>query len=479
MRVLVADDEEKMRALLKKSLEDDGHAVDAAGSLAEAKACVAKTAYDLVISDLRMERDMAGMDLLRDVKRTRPATHFVLITGFATIELGAEALNLGAYHYLIKPVKLAEIRAIARSLANKSPDRLAAPAPSAGERLVFDDIVVGRSPKMQKVYELLPRIVDGTSTILIRGESGTGKEVISRAIHDHSPRRGRPFVEVNCAALVDTLLESELFGIEKRVATGVDERDGKFEQAEGGTLLLDEVGDMSLSVQSKVLRVLQEKRIVRVGGKEKIDVDVRIIAATNVDLEAAVRERRFREDLYYRLSVVTIEIPALRERPEDFPAFVSYFLDRLNRTARRPIRGVTADVMNLFARYHWPGNIRELENALERAALVARGDTIGLEDLPERIVARPASESAFPLPVSGIVLEEVEREFIVQALARTGWRKTAAARLLGLTRRALGYRIEKFGLAPAGGASPAEPDGDDEPDDAAAAPDEEGDRATR
>jgi transcriptional regulator with PAS, ATPase and Fis domain len=223
---------------------------------------------------------------------------------------------------------------------------------------------------------------------------------------------------------------------------------------------------MSLSVQSKVLRVLQEKKIVRVGGKGKIDVDVRIIAATNVDLEAAVRERRFREDLYYRLSVVTIDIPPLRERPEDLPAFVSYFLERINVDARRPIRGVTEEAMETLRRYAWPGNIRELENALERAALVARGDSIGIEDLPERIVNRPPAPADFPLPEGGIVLEEVERDFIVQALERTGWRKSAAARLLGLTRRALGYRIEKFGLAPAGGEPAEEADEGAESEDA-------------
>jgi len=338
---------------------------------------------------------------------------------------------------------------------------------------------VGKNPKMQRVYELLPRIVEGTSTVLVRGESGTGKEVIARAIHEHSPRRDKPFVDVNCAALVDTLLESELFGIERRVATGVDAREGKLELANGGTLFLDEVGDMSPSVQAKVLRVLQERQFVRVGGSRRIDVDVRVIAATNVDLEAAVRERRFREDLYYRLSVVAVEIPPLRERQDDVPLFVSHVLERLNAAARRPIRGVTKEALAILSRYDWPGNIRELENTLEHAAVLARGDTIGVEDLPERIRAharKPGGGAAAPdrfvLGERGIVLEDVERDFIVQALERTGWRKTAAARLLGLTRRALGYRIEKFGLVPpaeagaddddgAAGEAAGEPEGDD------------------
>jgi DNA-binding NtrC family response regulator len=479
MRILVVDDEQKMRALLSGALESDGHAVDAVGSLAEATARLERGAYDLIVSDLKMEHDMAGLALLKEAKARRPETHFVLITGFATIEVGAEALKLGAYHYLIKPVKLAEIRAIARTLSTQNAGRVAEVEAASTERLVFDDIVVGRNPRMQKIYELLPRIVDGTATVLIRGESGTGKEVIARAIHDHSPRRAQPFVDVNCAALVDTLLESELFGIEKRVATGVDGREGKFEQARGGTLLLDEIGDMSLAVQAKVLRVLQEKRIVRVGGRERIDVDARIIAATNVDLEAAVRERRFREDLYYRLSVVTIEIPPLRERQEDLAAFVAYFLERWNAAARRPIRGVSSDVLDAFRRYAWPGNIRELENTLERAALVARGDAIGIDDLPERLVARPTEPARFALPPDGIVLEEVERDFIVQALTQTGWRKTAAARLLGLTRRALGYRIEKFGLAPPDAAAAEGDDAADVEDEAAGPPDGGGEGGPR
>ncbi len=461
MRILIVEDEDKMRDLLRKTLEQDGHDVDAAARLSEARARIAKAAYDLVITDLKLERDLAGLELLREIKAARPATHVVLITAFATIELGAEAIRLGAYHYLIKPVKLAEIRSIANTLAGRGPARVVTVGGAGDERLVFDDIVVGKNPKMQKVYELIPRIVEGTTTVLIRGESGTGKEVIARAVHDHGPRRDKPFVDVNCAALVDTLLEAELFGIEKRVATGVDAREGKLEQASGGTLFLDEIGDMSLLVQAKVLRVLQEKRIVRVGGRDKIEVDVRIIAATNADLEKAVRERRFREDLYYRLSVVTVEIPPLRERPEDLPAFVAYFLERLNETARRPIRGVTEEVMDLFRRYTWPGNIRELENTLERAALFAKGDSIGIEDLPERLAAKPEARGEFALPPDGIVLEDVERDLIVQALERTGWKKSAAARLLGLTRRALGYRVEKFGLAAPGAAAGAG-DADDE-----------------
>ena len=471
MRVLVVDDEEKMQALLRKALEQDEHHVDTAGSLAAAKRMVAAQPYDLVITDLKMEEEQAGLELIDTVRASCARAEIVLITGFATIEVGRKALERGAYHYLIKPVKLTDVRAIAREIASKvngvEPPRLA-PA----ERLVFDNIVVGKNPRMQKVYELLPRIVEGTSTVLIRGESGTGKEVIARAIHEHSPRASGPFIDVNCAALVDTLLEAELFGIEKRVATGVDAREGKLELASGGTLFLDEVGDMSTSVQAKVLRVLQERHFVRVGGSRQIDVDVRIIAATNIDLEQAVHDRRFREDLFYRLSVITVEIPPLRERQEDIPLFVSHVLERIGPIARRPIRGVTREALALLKRYPWPGNIRELENTLEHAAVMARGETLGIEDLPERIVSwapredRRTDPAHFALPPDGIVLEDVERDFILQALERTGWKKTAAARLLGLTRRALGYRIEKFGLSPSPGSeAEAALDGDRDDDE--------------
>ena len=482
MRVLVVDDEEKMQALLRKALEQDDHEVDTAGSLAAAKQMIVAQPYDLVITDLKMEEEQAGLELIDTVRVSCAGAEVVLITGFATIEVGRKALERGAYHYLIKPVKLTDVRAIAREIASKvngvEPPRLA-PA----DRLVFDNIVVGKNPRMQKVYELLPRIVEGTSTVLIRGESGTGKEVIARAVHEHSPRAAGPFIDVNCAALVDTLLEAELFGIEKRVATGVDAREGKLEQANGGTLFLDEVGDMSMSVQSKVLRVLQERHFVRVGGSKQIDVDVRVIAATNVDLEQAVRERRFREDLFYRLSVIAVEIPPLRERQEDIPLFVSHVLERIGPIARRPIRGITREALALLKRYQWPGNIRELENTLEHAAVMTRGDTLGIEDLPERIVSwapredRRADHARFALPPDGIVLEDVEREFILQALERTGWKKTAAARLLGLTRRALGYRIEKFGLSPSPGSEEAaalEGDREDDEEDSDARRKEEG-----
>ncbi len=332
MRILVIDDEPKMLGLIAHALEKDGHAVERAGSGAEAIGLSAGRAFDVVVTDLKMETDEAGIDVLRHMKGKSPAAEVILITGYATIEAGARALEIGAHDFLIKPIKIGELRERVRAIEK----RRTVPGSDEPERpierpLVFDDIVVGTNPRMQKVYELLPRVVGTSSTVLIRGESGTGKEVIARAIHRASPRRSGPFVEVNCAALVDTLLESELFGIENRVATGVDRREGKFELAGGGTLFLDEIGDMSLSTQSKVLRAMQNRRIERVGGREPIEIDVRIVAATNVNLEEAVRAGRFREDLFYRLNVLMIEIPPLRDRSEDVPHFVEHFLARFNK----------------------------------------------------------------------------------------------------------------------------------------------------
>ncbi|MBN1825879.1 MAG: sigma-54-dependent Fis family transcriptional regulator [Candidatus Eisenbacteria bacterium] len=447
MEILIVDDEPKMQSLIAHALAKDGHRTESAGSLRRALELLDEIAFDAVITDLKMETDEAGLEILERVMKTAPDTAVILITGYATIETGARAIRSGAYDYLIKPVKIGDLRERVRQIERKRTVGEKKNSVEAPVRpLVFDDIVVGSNPKMQRVYEMLPRIVGTGSNLLIRGESGTGKEVIARAIHRASPRKGGPFVEVNCAALVDTLLESELFGIEKRVATGVDRREGKFEQASGGTLFLDEIGDMSLATQAKVLRAMQSHRIERVGGKEMVDVDVRILAATNVNLEEAVREGRFREDLFYRLNVITVEIPPLRERREDIPHFVEHFLRRFNAEFSKPIEGIDEEAMDALRSYSWPGNVRELENTIERAFLMSRDAMIRAEDLPEKIRgAAPSRESfAFRLPDEGIDLEQVEREFILQALEKTGGNRTRAAELLGLTRRILGYRLDKY-----------------------------------
>ncbi len=449
MDILIIDDEPKMKTLIAQALKMDGHDVQTGGSLSDALAAIENRAFDLVITDLKMESDESGVEVLKEVKSRSPETDVILITGYATIEVGARALELGAYDYLIKPLKMGDLRNRVSDIGKKKGGmaRRAAVAGSGSRALVFDDIVVGTNPKMQKVYEMLPRIVGNQSTILIRGESGTGKEVIARAIHKSSPRRGGAFVEVNCAALVDSLLESELFGIEKRVATGVDSRAGKFEQAAGGTLFLDEIGDMSLATQAKVLRAMQSRRIERVGGTGTIDVDVRLVAATHVNLEKAVAEGRFREDLYYRLNVITVEIPPLRERSEDIRHFVDHFITRFNAQTGKGIEGVDEEAIRTLQNYGWPGNVRELENTIERAFFMSRSKILGRDDFPAQASGKDhvgGEEHTFLLPDGGIKLEEVERDLLVQALRRTDGNRTRAAELLGLTRRVLGYRLEKY-----------------------------------
>ncbi len=448
MDILVIDDEPKMKALIARALAKDGHDVETSGSCEEAIAVIENASFDLVITDLRMEKSESGLEILQQIRDCSPATDVILMTGYATIEVGARALEMGAYDYMIKPIKIGDLRNRVLDISRKKDSSHSdSVSPPLERPLVFDDIVVGSNPKMQKVYEMLPRIVGTPSTVLVRGESGTGKEVIARAIHKGSPRRDGPFIEVNCAALVDTLLESELFGIEKHVATGVDRREGKFESAHRGTLFLDEIGDMSLTTQAKVLRVMQARRIERVGGKEMIDVDVRIIAATNVDLEQAVTDGRFREDLFYRLNVISIDLPPLRERTEDLGHFMDHFIHRFNKKFSRVIEGVDGAAMRALQLYSWPGNVRELENVIERAFLMSRDKLIRIEDLPEKISGKSTSlsgEFRYILPDSGINLEKVERDFIVQALQKTEGNRTKAARLLGLTRRVLGYRMEKY-----------------------------------
>jgi transcriptional regulator with PAS, ATPase and Fis domain len=300
---------------------------------------------------------------------------------------------------------------------------------------------------MRRIYELLPRVVASDSTVLILGESGTGKEVFARAVHEHGKRKKHPFVQVNCAALVDSLLEAELFGVVKGAATDVTERPGKFEQAHRGTLLLDEIGDMAPGTQAKVLRVLQERELTRVGGSKLIPVDVRIVASTHRDLEAMVAQNTFRQDLFYRLNVIRLELPPLRERLGDLELYTDFFLKRLAGRTGRNVRGLTPPAMKALGSYPWPGNVRELENVLERAMVLSSSSILELEDLPSLSAAlRGPGGTTFRLPEEGLSLEELEKDLLAQAMERSGGNKSAAARLLGLTRRTLGYRLEKFGL---------------------------------
>jgi transcriptional regulator with PAS, ATPase and Fis domain len=340
------------------------------------------------------------------------------------------------------------------SLAEKVKELLAerpeAPEVEAGGGEIpftFDEILVGSHPGMRRIYEMLPRMVASDSTVLILGESGTGKEVFARAIHEHGKRKDKPFVRVNCAALVESILEAELFGVEKGAATDVGARPGKFELANGGTILLDEIGDMAPGTQAKVLRVLQEREVERVGGHRPLKVDLRVLAATHRDLESMVREGLFRQDLFYRLNVIRLELPPLRERLADLELYVRFFLERMADRSGRKVRGLRPAALEHLKNHLWPGNVRELENVLERALVMSQGDWLDVGDLPVLRASLPASGGAvFPLPDGGISLEEVEKSLLGQALERAGGNKSAAARLLGLTRRTLGYRLEKHGI---------------------------------
>jgi DNA-binding NtrC family response regulator len=368
--------------------------------------------------------------------------------------------------YLVKPIRLRALRETVDSLLTRAPAARAAAESPAELPHTFDDILVGTHPGMRRIYELLPRVVSGHSNVLVIGESGTGKEVFARAIHEHSPRAAGPFVGVNCAALVESLLESELFGIEKGVATDVAARAGKFEQADGGTLFLDEIGDMALATQARVLRVLQEREFERVGGAKSRRVDVRVIAATHRDLEDMVREGSFRHDLYYRLNVIRLDLPPLRERLGDLELYVRFFLDRLAARSSRRIAAISEEALATLRSYSWPGNLRELENVLERALVMARGPRLEAQDLPpleNPWQGQEGGERPFVLPEEGLSLEALEKDLLEQAMERCGGNKSAAARLLGLTRRTLGYRR----YTPGRGGEPP-PTGSPEPEPPAA-----------
>jgi DNA-binding NtrC family response regulator len=463
-RILVVDDEPKLTALLAETLAGSGRKILQAHTGAEGWRIFQEEGADLVITDYRMETEAAGLELLERIQKLKPGTPAILMTAFASIEAGVRALELGAVEYLVKPIRFRVLRDTVDSLLTRTP---AETAPGAAEEIphTFDNILVGTHPGMRRIYELLPRVVSGHSNVLVVGESGTGKEVFARAIHEHSPRAKGPFVGVNCAALVESLLESELFGIEKGVATDVAARAGKFEQADGGTLFLDEIGDMALGTQARVLRVLQEREFERVGGLRSQRVDVRVIAATHRDLEDMVRERSFRHDLYYRLNVIRLDLPPLRERLGDLELYVRFFLDRLSERSGRQLREIGPQALAKLRAYSWPGNLRELENVLERALVMARGQSLEEEDLPplESPWRRPVPEGEgrlFDLPEEGLSLEALERDLLEQAMERSDGNKSAAARLLGLTRRTLGYRLEKHGL---GGETPQTGEGEESP----------------
>src|SRR2546423_2759817 len=433
--ILVVDDEKPQRDILQEILTSAGYDVTSAASGEAALRLAKERRFDLALTDLKMT-GMDGIELLQKLLTLDSSIIVILLTAHGSIDSAKDALRRGAFDYLEKPYdRVTLLDTIRRAL---------------GRLDVLDTEIVSASPEMETVKKMILKVARSTSTVLIRGESGTGKELIARAIHNQSPRVAQMFQAVNCAAINENLLESELFGHEKGSFTGAHaEKKGLFEVADKGTLFLDEIGELDISMQAKLLRALQEREIRRVGGTRPLRIDVRVVAATNRDLRAMVADGRFRDDLYYRINVLSIDVPPLRERRDDIPVLIEYFLKKHTRNTSRLIRGLTPDARAVMLDYAWPGNVRQLESAIERAILLAENDLIAVEDLPLEVrqEARPASEGGgFKLPAEGISFEEFERNLILQAMERTDYNITKAAKLLGLTFRTLQYRLEKFGI---------------------------------
>ncbi len=464
--ILVIDDNEALREGMAVSLTRAGHAVSAASGGAEGLAAAGRRRFDLVVTDLKMD-GVDGMEVLRRLRAADPEAAVLLVTAFGTIETAVAAMREGALDFVTKPFSPEVLRAkVDKSLEMV---RLRCEARDLRqEKRSLQEVITGRfeglvgsSATMRALGEAIRRIAAAQTTVLVTGESGTGKELVARAVHDLSPRREGPFVTVNCAALAEGLLESELFGHERGSFTGAVRRKlGRFELAQGGTLFLDEVGETPPSLQAKLLRVLQEREIQRVGGEETLTIDVRVVAATNRILEGEVRAGRFREDLYYRLAIVPIEIPPLRERSADIPELAQHFLRKHGPRVNRRVRGFSGAALTKLSAYSWPGNVRELENAVERALVFTEGELIEPEHLPDcagaPAGALPALTGNRPLPE---LLDDMERELISRAFEKARGKKTETARLLGIKTSALYYKLEKYGFIEREGPPPEDREG--------------------
>jgi len=442
LRVLVVDDDQAIREALSRTLEKFGYEVVLAEDGQAGLDRLREGEIHILLADLQMPK-LSGQELLKAAKTIAPDVEVIVITGHGTVEDAVEAMKDGAYDFITKPFKRVQLERTIRRAAEKQALALQNRRLQARlDELQGAGSIVGTSPVMLRTLELVRQVAPSTATVLIQGESGTGKELIADAIHHGSPRREQAFVKVNCAALPEHLLESELFGHERGAFTGaVARKEGRFELAHGGTLFMDEIGDISVAMQAKLLRVLQSGEFERVGGTRTLKVDVRLVAATNTDLAGLVREKRFREDLYYRLNVITIQLPTLRERREDIPLLAHHFLRRYVAKNAKPLGGFTEEAMDLLQTYNWPGNVRELENAIERAVVLTRSDLITPVDLPETLVR--SDQAARHLVISvGTPLEEVEDRLIDETLRYTKGDKTLAAKLLGIATRTIYRRIK-------------------------------------
>jgi two-component system response regulator HydG len=448
-RILVVDDEESHRIMLRAVLRDEGYEVAEATDGAEAVKAVEQQPFDLILLDLRMTT-MDGIEALAEVRKISPLVPVLIMTAYASVKTAVEALKAGAFEYLTKPLDTDELKILmekALEFYHLRTENMALKE-RLGDRFDFSKII-GRSPKMKEVFETLSLVSPTDATVLILGESGTGKELVANSIHQNSKRSSQPFIKVSCAALPETLLESELFGHEKGAFTGaIARREGRFQLAHRGSLFLDEVGEMSPATQAKLLRVLQEKEFEPLGSPRTLKVDVRVIAATNKNLEREVKEGRFREDLFYRLNVVPISLPPLRERKEDIPVLAARFFAIYRDKNKKELRDLSGKALDLLTRYDWPGNIRELENCIERAVILARGEVIAPADLPPGIQALSSGDkelAGLALP-SGISLQEVEKTLILKTLEDTGGNRTRAAEILGINRRTLQNKLKEYGI---------------------------------
>ena len=450
-RILVADDHDSLRRGIVRALSDAQHEVDEApnGNVAIEK--LHEGQFDVVLSDLKMGGS-DGMDVLRTAKSLQPNTAVILMTAFGSIHTAVEAMKIGAFDYVQKPFEIEEMELkIAKAIEHRRLKHEIEYLRHTQQDIYDFDRIVGASGALQSVLTVVKKVAKSNTTVLIRGETGTGKELIAGAIHHNSLRAGRNFVKVNCAALQENLLESELFGHEKGAFTGADkQRVGRFEQADGGTLFLDEIGDMSANTQAKILRVLQEHEFERLGGTRTLRVDVRLIAATNRNLPQMVANGQFREDLYYRLNVVSIEMPPLRDRKEDITQLAGFFLRRFAGELKKRVDGLGTDAQKLLMRYNWPGNIRELENAIERAVLLTEGPQLSCGDLAlgELSTGHPSGDQSpvVKIPPTGIALEEIERQAILEALKMSNWVQKDAAELLAISPRVMNYKIKTLGI---------------------------------
>jgi len=444
--ILVVDDEQLIRWSLSERLTSEGYTVIEAGTARDALQTFGPE-IDVVLLDYRLP-DSDGVSVLKKMRAAQPDVPIILLTAFSSIETAVEAMKQGAYHYANKPFNLDEIAMVVQKALETTALRREVRSLQASRSEPFSVTrIVGESPTMVHLKALLQRIATSpASTVLLMGESGTGKDLAAKVIHYTSERAVRPFMNITCSALPEALLESELFGHERGAFTDArQQKTGLLESADGGTVFLDEIGEMVPALQAKLLRFLEEKAFKRVGGAGDIRVDVRVIAATNRDLEDAVAQGKFREDLFYRLNVMQVQLPPLREHPGDMPLLVNFYIDQFNREFRKQVRGASPDALDLLRGYRWPGNVRELRNAVERAMLLADGNYLEPAHFP-MTVARRSSDGRFDLPEDGLSLDQLERELVMQALQRTGWNHTKAAALLGLNRDQIRYRVEKFGL---------------------------------